>query len=181
MVTKSVNRIDGSETYFRTVSGFGEDKRDYSCTVSANFEPQVGDDATFLYRFTIEGKQPGSEDMVTEGCVKIMKAPPPRASDKLMVYVALKGSDGYSWNYREPVVEYKSLSGRAYVTAALTGSTDHIKAAVGIALLYFALLYDPADSIFTSWMGEWNAVACLGKDVSNAKNSIIRLYSKALT
>lgn len=51
MVTKFVNHTNGSETYFRTVSGFGEGKRDYSCTVSANFESQVGDNATFLYPF----------------------------------------------------------------------------------------------------------------------------------
>lgn len=178
MVTKSVNRIDGSETYSRIVSGFGKDKRDYSCTVSANFEPQVGDDATFLYPFTIKGEQPGSEDVVTEGCVKIMKEPPPRASDKLMVYVGFDKGNGYS--YGEPVVEYEPLPRRVRVTTALVGSTDHIKAAVGIALLYFALLYDPADSIFTSWMGRWNAVACLGKDMPDAKNGI-RFYSKALT
>ena len=178
MVTKSVNRIDGSETYFRTVSGFGEDKRDYSCKVSANFEPQVGDDATFLYPFTIEGKQPGSEDVVTEGCVKIMKGPPPRASDKLMVYVGFDKGNGYS--YGDPTVEYEPLSRRAYVTTALTGSSDHIKVAVGIALLYFAWLRDPGDNIFASWMEDWNAVACLGKDVPDAKNGI-RFYSKALT
>ena len=178
MVTKSVNRIDGSETYFRTVSGFGEDKRDYSCTVSANFEPQVGDDAIFLYPFTIKGKQPGSEDMVTKGCVKIMKAPPPRASDKLMVYVGFDKGNGYS--YGDPTVEYEPLSRRAYVTTALTGSSDHIKVAVGIALLYFAWLRDPGDNIFASWMEDWNAVACLGKDVPDAKNGI-RFYSKALT
>lgn len=170
MVTKSVNRTNGSKTYSRIVSGFGKDKRDYSCTVSANFEPQVGDDATFLYRFTIEGKQPGSEDMVTEGCVKIMKAPPPRASDQFMVYVGFDKGNGYS--YGEPVVKYESPLGRACVTAALVGSTDHIKAAVGIALLYFTLWYDPCDDIFTSWMGRWNAVACLGKDVPDAKNGI---------
>lgn len=178
MVTKSVNRIDGSETYSHIVSGFGKDKRDYSCTVSANFEPQVGDDATFLYPFTIKGKQPGSEDVVTEGCVKIMKEPPPRVSDKLMVYVGFDKGNGYS--YGEPVVEYESLPGRAYATTALVGSTDHIKAAVGIALLYFTLWYDPGDDIFTSWMGRWNAVACLGKDMPDAKNGI-RFYSKALT
>ncbi len=170
MMTKSVNCIDGSETYSRIVSGFGKDKRDYSCTVSANFEPQVGDDAIFLYPFIIKGKQPGSEDVVTEGCVKIMKKPPPRASDQFMVYVGFDKGNGYS--YGGPVVEYESLPGRAYATTALVGSTDHIKAAVGIALLYFALLYNPADSIFTSWMGRWNAVACLGKDVSEAKSGI---------
>lgn len=178
MVTKFVNRIDSSETYFRTVSDFGKDKRNYSCTVSANFEPQVGDDATFLYPFTIEGEQPGSEDVVTEGCVKIMKELPPRASDKLMVYVGFDKGNDYS--YGEPVVEYEPLPRRAYVTAALAGSTDHIKAAVGITLLYFAWWRDPGDNTFTSWMGEWNDAACLGKDVPNAKNSI-RLYSKALT
>lgn len=170
MVTKSVNRTNDSETYSRIVSGFGKDKRDYSCTVSANFEPQVGDDATFLYPFTIKGEQPGSEDVVTEGCVKIMKEPPPRASDKLMVYVGFDKGNGYS--YGEPVVKYEPLPRRVHVTTALTGSTDHIKAAVGIALLYFAWLRDPGDNIFASWMGEWNDAACLGKDVPDAKNGI---------
>ena len=178
MVTKSVNRTNDSGTYSRIVFGFGKDKRDYSCTVSANFEPQVGDDAIFLYPFTIKGKQPGSEDMVTKGCVKIMKAPPPRASDKLMVYVGFDKGNGYS--YGDPTVEYEPLSRRAYVTTALTGSSDHIKVAVGIALLYFAWLRDPGDNIFASWMEDWNAVACLGKDVPDAKNGI-RFYSKALT